>query len=291
MRTRYNIGGAFAKQQQLLMFFFRNKQVLDRYDITVYDGTNSCAWNGGRINRDIKWTDKAIDFYYRNNISIALTFTNGVIDLDDPIGNELLHKFHREGNYIISINDDLREYIKSNFPKFKHTRSITGFGKIKVPMSDDDFNLYKDLETKYDSIVPRSEHVFDERFKDLNPEKYEIMLNDTCIYNCPYYGEHFEKIAEQNRLYNKPWEQAGHDEMYNVEECWMSERSTYLKYSGFDPDDGHQSSIKKHGENYGMDLKQSQIDRLKKLGVNNFKITGREMTYEDFEHELNLYLK
>jgi len=158
-------------------------------------------------------------------------------------------------------------------------------------MSDNDFDRYRDLEEKYDSIVPRSEHVFDDRFKDLDIRKYEIMLNDTCIYNCPYYGEHFEKIAEQNRLYKKPWEDADIHDMKEVEECWLSDRSTYLKCSSFDPNTGHPPAIKKHGENYGMDLSGNQINRLQDMGVHNFKITGREMNYEDFEDELNLYFK
>jgi hypothetical protein len=290
MKLRFNIGGAFAQSNQLIMFFHRNKENLNRFDITVYDGISNCSWNGGRINRDITYTDEVINFYYRNNISIALTFSNPIVDLDDKTGNELLQKFHKEGNYIISINDKLREYIRASFPKYKHTRSITGFGDIDMPMSDKDFNRYKNLEDKYDSIVPRSEHVFDKRFKDLSVNRYEIMLNDTCIYGCPYYGEHFEKIAEQNRLYRKPWKEGGHDEMYEVEECWLSDRSTYLKCSSFNPDIGHLAAIKKHGEDYGMDLTTKQIERLIQMGVYNFKLTGREMKIEDYEHELNSYL-
>ena len=94
-KIRFNVGGAFAKSKQLMMFFFRNKSVLDDFEITVYDGTNSCQWNGGRINRDILYTDDAINFYYRNNITIALTFTNPIIDINDKLGNELLEKFHK----------------------------------------------------------------------------------------------------------------------------------------------------------------------------------------------------
>ena len=105
-----------------MMFFFKNKHILEYFDITVYDGINNCQWNGGRINRDISYTDKVIDFYYRNNITIALTFTNPVIDIQDVVGHELLEKFHRDGNVVISVNDALRNYIKSIFPKYKHTR-------------------------------------------------------------------------------------------------------------------------------------------------------------------------
>lgn len=281
-KIRFNIAGAFAKQQQLIMFFYNNKDILSRFDITVYDGVNSCQWNGGRINRDIVVTDYAMEFYYRHGISIALAFTNPVIDLDDEIGNELLHKFHRDGNYVISVNETLRQYIKTHFPMYKHTRSITAFGDINVPMKDSDVEMYRSLEDKYDFIVPRSEHVFDERFKELSVVKYEIMLNDTCAYNCPHYGEHFKKIAEQNTMFKKPWVEGGRDNMKKVEECWLPH---------FNPDIGHAPTIKRYGENYGMELTTSQINRLRKKGIRSFKITGREMKYEDFETELNTYLK
>ena len=287
---RFNIGGAFAKSVELKLYFVKNKPLIKKFDITVYDGINNCAWNGGRINRDICYDDDTIDFYYRNNISIALTFTNPVIDLSDEIGNMLLEKFHKKGNVIISVNRDLLDYIKGHDPLYKHTRSITAFGSISVPMSDKDMDTYKELEPYYDYIVPRCEHIFDERFIELNQKKYEVMLNDTCLYNCPYYGVHFEKIAEQNRLYTKPWKDAGHDKMYEVEECWLSDRSTYLESSAFEPNVGHQPTIKKHGEYYGMDLKIGQIKSLMHRGIDNFKITGREMTFEDFNDELNLYL-
>jgi len=288
---RFNIAGAFSKSKELRLYFFNNKNIIKNFDITVYDGINNCSWNGGRINRDICYDDKVINFYYRNNISIALTFTNPVIDLTDKTGNELLKKFHKKGNVIITANETLLNYIKEKYPLYKHTRSITSFGKINVPMTDDDFNLYKRLEKLYDYIVPRCEHIFDKRFIDLDQNKYEIMLNDTCIYNCPYYGIHFEEIAKQNRLYKKPWVDAGQKEMYEVEECWLSERSTYKKPKGFDPNIGQEKVIKKLGDSYGMDLKTSQIKQLIKQGVNNFKITGREMTFEDFSSELNIYLK
>lgn len=287
---RLNIAGAFSKANNLRLYMTVNKKKLNEFQITVYDGINNCAWNGGRINRDIDYCDEMIDFYYRHNISIALTFTNPVIDLSDKTGNHLLEKFHKTDNVIISVNEDLRNYVQQNFPKYKHTRSITSFGSISIPMSDEDVDRYIDLETRYDFIVPRCEHVFDKRFSELNQDKYEIMLNDTCIYNCPFYGEHFEKIAEQNRLHTKPWEQGGGHNMYEIEECWLSERSTYKPQTNFDPDTGDVKAITKHGDSYGMDLKKSQIKQLISNGVRNFKITGREMTDVDFNNDIDLYV-
>lgn len=289
-KMRFNIAGAFGKSDQLMMYFFKNKDLIKKFNITVYDGINNCAWNGGRVNRDIEYSDRVLDFYYRNNITIALAFTNPVIDLDDKTGNMLLEKFHKKGNVIISANENLVYYVRKKYPLYHHTRSITSFGKISVPMSDDDFNLYKKWETIYDIIVPRCEHVFDKRFKELDLTKYEVLINDACVYNCPYYGEHFKEVAKQNKKYKKPWKEAGYKAMYEIEECWLSDRSTYKKPSFFEPDEGQPKLKDKLGDNYGMDLKTSQIIQLMKDGINNFKIAGREMPIDDFNIELNTYL-
>ena len=281
MKPRINIAGGFAKKHLLIPWFFKNKSMHDTVDVTVYDGIQLCPWNGGRINRDLQYDDKTIDFYYRNNISIAMTFTNPVIDLNDSIGLHLLEKFHHSGNYIISVNMDLYKYIKDNFPKYKHTRSITGFGKLPVPMNKKTVKTYKDLEKYYDYIVPRMEHVFDPMFKELNQNKYEVMVNDTCVYGCPYFDDHFKQIAHQNCKYTNPWKDGNKEELTDVEECWLP---------NFDPDVGHIPTMEKLGEDYGMDLTTKQMKRLAGRGIRSFKVTGREMTDDDFQHEMNIYL-
>jgi len=106
---RINLGGAFSKKQQIVPFVIKNKHMLKSFETVVFDGINNCPWNGGRINRDIQYDNKTIDFYYRHNIGIALTFTNPHIDLKNVIGNKLLEKLHHEGNYIISINPEQRQ--------------------------------------------------------------------------------------------------------------------------------------------------------------------------------------
>jgi len=277
----FNIAGAFANFKPISLFFLRNKDLLSQHSFIVYDGINNCRWNGGRINRDISYSDEIINYYYRNNIGIALTFTNNIIDLEDSVGNSLLEKFHRDGNRIILVNEELRKYVRKNYPKYEITHSITGLGTISVPMSDSDFDRYVDLEKKFDFIVPRSEHIFDERFPMLDPKKYEIMLNDTCVYNCKYYGEHFLQIAKQNRMDGNPWEALGESHCKKVEECWIPD---------FDFTTGDKEAMALHQEDYGMDLKKNQIFRLIDQGVTNFKISGREMTSDFFNIELRSYL-
>jgi len=255
------VAGAFSRFEELAIFLLKNKY---SYNISVYDGINNCSWNGGRINRDIYWKQSQIDFYYSKNINIALTFSNPIINLEDTIGNELLQKFHKKGNKIILVNDSLRKYIRNKYPKYELIYSITGTGSLNIPMCIEDYNFYKSLETKYDFIVPRMEHIFDSKFLKLDQSKYEIMLNDTCIWNCPYYKQHFEKIAEQNTNYTKDME---------IEECWLK---------GFNPD--IESTYKE------MDISYSKRKELINRGIQNFKITGRELNSTEYIKELEEYL-
>jgi len=289
VKTRINIAGAYSKHTEIKFIIKSIPEILTECDITVYDGIRNCSWNGGRINKNIYDRDDITNYYYDNNITVALTLTNPVIDTKDSIGNDILKRFHRTGNTIISVNENLLRYIKDEYPLYKHTRSITSFGNISVPMCDSDYNRYTRLEEMYDYIVPRCEHVFDTRFKTLNQSKYEIMLNDTCVYRCPFYGDHFKKIAEQNRIYKEPWTPSNIKSMKNIEECWLSNKSDIKPTNTFIPESYHNRTRDKLGDTYGMDLTSKQISSLIKQGISNFKITGREMSTADYMSELRTY--
>jgi len=274
-KINFNIAGAFAKFTELSTYFVLNRKILDKVNFTVYDGINLCHWNGGRINEEIYYSQEQIDFYYKRNINIALTFSNNIIDINDKVGNELLEKFHKEGNKIILVNDELRKYIRKNFPKYILVHSITDTGKLS-PIYKECINYYKDLETKYNIIVPKMEHAMylDHR---VNLEQYEIMVNDSCTYNCPLYNDHFKKINEQNLLSNPP-KQLTQKQIYNIGECWLT---------NFNPDVGDIRYKIKEGTMCGMDLSTEQLIELKNKGIRHFKISGREMCSDMFRSQLD----
>lgn len=260
---RYLLAGAFSKSVPLIKFLTQYK---GSANIVVYDGINKCKWNGGRINRDIYYNDGLINYYYSKGISIALTFTNHNIDLTDPLGNELLEKFHKEGNALIIVNDDLRKYVREKFPKYDLIYSITGMGLLNIPLQDSDIAWYKDLEAKYDWIVPRFEHIFDKRSDELDKSKWEVMVNDTCVWGCKYFDQHFKAIADENT--------AGRPYSKEVEECWLPK---------FNPDIDSKYNC--------MDIDLEHMNKLRDAGVTSFKITGRELPDETYYNELKTYVK
>lgn len=261
---RFLLAGAFSKSIPLIKFL--GQQSINSTELVVYDGINKCRWNGGRINRDVFYNDALINYYYNKGVSIALTMSNYKIDLNDKVGNHLLEKFHREGNALIIVNDDLRKYVRDRFPKYDLIYSITGMGLLNIPLQDSDIAWYKDLESKYDWIVPRFEHIFDPRANELDRTKWEVMLNDTCVYGCKYYDAHFKAIADENT--------AGRPYSKEVEECWLP------KFD-FNKDSKHEC----------MDLKSDAMQKLKSVGVKSFKIIGRELSDESYYKELIRFVK
>lgn len=270
---------AFSKQIPILKL--KNKNIA----FNLYEGPNLCQWNGGRINRDIKLTYDIIEKYNKLGITLSLTFTNPKIDLSDPIGNELLEmldkcqKQHNVKNKIVLVNEELRQYLRKNYD-FELIYSITGHPS-DTKITPELLARYKDLESKFDWVVPKFEVVFEPEFyNNVDTSKYELLINDTCIYSCPYYHEHFKAIAEQNTISKNPWKELGHDHCFKTEECWLP---------WFDPSLGHAKHKKKYGERMGMNYTRDMIKKSLKLGYKSFKISGRENTTDFIMYEIETF--
>jgi hypothetical protein len=274
-----NIGGAVAHyntlSKELPILMLKNRGV----NFTVYDGPNLCSWNGGRINRDIMLKPEMVDRYNRFGISVALTFSNPVIDLTDETGNDLLEMLNYYGyeygvrNKVILVNENLRKYIRSVYD-FELVYSVSGHDS-DIVIDDNLISYYHNLELKYDYIVPKFELVFQPEFYEkIDVSKYELMINDTCVHGCEYWLEHFRLIAQQNELSENPWEEFGHSHCHKTEECWVD---------GFDP------NIKSKEE--CMDYTPENIKKAKSLGYHSFKISGRENPVDVIISDVNMFLE
>jgi hypothetical protein len=71
MKGRFLLAGAFSRTKSLIQFLSKYR---GESELVVYDGVNKCKWNGGRINRDIFYTDGLINYYYSKDIKIALNY-------------------------------------------------------------------------------------------------------------------------------------------------------------------------------------------------------------------------
>lgn len=247
-----NIAGAFRHFDEIQKLYVKNLTFFKKNQIQVYDGIDS-KWSGGRVNIYSSTFDiKKLEFYNNKNIGVYLTFSNFYIDTSLEEENKILEILNKNPlNGVIISNEDFRIYLRKNYPNLKLFKSITSFDSLKL--CDYDFN---DLESKYDFICPRFEWVFNPEFhKLIDPKKYEIMTNDTCIENCKLWYKHFKSISKYNI------DNIG--DPHKIQECWLN----------FDFNS-------KHNCFNGMDLNKEEIQKCLEIGFNCFKISGREWQNE-----------
>lgn len=272
------IGGAVAKYNNILLFNLKHRELLSGLELTYYDMPNDCAWNGGRINRTITLTQNMLDTFNKFGYGLCLGFTNNVImDVGDEVGNQLLNMVNDSNPHllhgVVLQSENLRRYIRRHFPKLKLTYSITGHP------TTDQLNFegyYRELEDRYDVVVPKYSHLPQviellESGK-LNPEKYEILVNDNCNVTCQFYSEHFAQIAHVNNTIRAPWE-AEPEHSYQVE----------IKPKT--------KAVQAHAGNCMQDdVGASRLQRFYDTGVRHFKISGRDLTDEEFDIRLKEHL-
>lgn len=275
------IGGAVQKYELILMWNLKHKDLLKNLQVTYYDMPNNCAWNGGRVNRTIDMTDRMVATYNKFKHGICLGFTNNVIlDVGDEVGNRLLqmvtgdnnpHKLHG----VVLCSETLRRYLRKNYPELILTYSITGHP------TTDQLNFegyYKELEAKYDVIVPKYSHLKQvvellEAGK-LEGSKYEILVNDNCNVTCQFYSEHFAQISHLNSSIKHPWEE-------NWKQANQIEIKPKIKIG----------EIKKEANCVQDDIKVQELQRFYDTGVRHFKISGRDLEDDEFEYRLPEHLR
>ena len=275
------IGGAVQKYELILMWNLKHKDLLAGLQATYYDMPNNCAWNGGRVNRTIDMTERMVATYNKFKHGICLGFTNNVIlDVGDETGNHLLRMITGENNPnklhgVVLCSETLRRYLRKNYPELILTYSITGHP------TTDQLNFegyYKELEAKYDVIVPKYSHLPQviellEAGK-LDGSKYEILVNDNCNVTCQFYSEHFAQISHLNSSIKHPWEE-------DKERSYQIEIKPKIKAG----------PIKKEANCVQDDIKVQELQRFYNMGVRHFKISGRDLEDIEFEYRLPEHLR
>jgi hypothetical protein len=268
------IAGIVQKYKQVLLFSMKNRELCKNNYLTFYDMPNNCDWNGGRVNRDIEITEAMLKGMDNNGWGFFLGFTNNVIlDVQDEVGNKLLEMVSKyDNNGVILQSEALRRYIRQNYKNLKLIYSITGH-----PTSDHlDFEAYyKEIESKYDLIVPKYSHLDKvlgllEEGK-LDPSKYEILINDNCNATCTMYKEHFDQINTLNRQFTTPWE----DNHALAEQIEIKPKT--------------KKSIK-NAHCIQDDIPYDFLQRFANTGVTHFKVSGRDLEEYEFDYRLKTHL-
>ncbi|MDR0476442.1 MAG: hypothetical protein LBH14_00675 [Desulfobulbaceae bacterium] len=252
-------------------FYYADKALLDFLRVTedcglpafaeVY-GTITCKWDGGRGPNFALSPAPAPDFeqYRKKGIQVYLPFNSNQLtaeDLDDETANKLL----RDADGVIIASDLLNRYIQDKYPKLSRTASTI---LSIIPHKSKTVDHYRKLGDEYDKVVIGTTHLFnadperslDWKFIDqLDRDKSEIMVNDTCVFDCPNRRTHHMLVARYNKMRTK--------------ELWQEVTQSFRSHC--------RAPLVVKGMATDMILTNSMVSTLKEMGFRHFKLVGRDL--------------
>lgn len=261
----WDVSGAFAHDMELLFmhdFFMQNMGIKL---FSLVHGSPLFHWNSGRvIPKLLRTSDEimmAFKAYDKRGIGIDLTFSNLYLTeehLKSTFGNNMLklaQKYNSgRNNAVIMSSDALYDHIRSNYPQIKTVSSII---KITNERGGGKLDYYKRLAERYDKVMvhPNDSDNFSFLEQLEEKEKFEILVNENCIRQCPIRHKHYDSLSR-----------------------------TSLNFLGYE-DDFEERRLKNGCASLNMllsptkvcttQLEPSEIKTLYDMGFRKFKVQGR----------------
>ena len=151
-------------------------------------------------------------------------------------------------NGVIINSPILEEYLRDKYPNYKYILSTT--------VNIRDIDLINKACEKYDCVVLNyNDNKYNEVLENLKyKDKIEILINESCMYNCPNRKRHYDYISKM---------QLGEDCLKEYFDCPHS----------------HEINIHEIKNKYSQTfITETELyNNYVKMGFNNFKIQGREL--------------
>lgn len=262
-------GGASVNKPLIskMIELYTDKRYLFRDDVeicAVYDAFFG-VWNGGRVIEPETQSDKYIrsilEFYNSRGIPFRQIFTNFYAKyyLDDPQCNNIMRHINMNRmNECVVACDHTLSYLKEHYPNVRYFSSCTKAlldTELVVNEHKKDYDgvcLWIDMN-KESVIKAIPEHLRD---------KTEILCCQGCKTGCPYVYHAYHRWSIANlKLYGKDVKYPSFTMNCHIWQPHTAEEMINLPTS----------------------LKHEQLDEFVKLGVNMFKITGRQSALGMFE--------
>jgi len=244
-------------------------------------GCIPCAWNSGRTLKDHAplYIDQCIEAFQQREIPIFLTFSNYRIEehhLLDAKANKLLDAvLASERNGVIVSSRILKEYIQSKYPRANLHSSILYLLDQNI---QSDADGYLQTAQQFDRVVVHPDDCLDAIFLScLHPrDRFEIIVNENCVSNCPHRKEHDDLICQCNL---EPENDALFEYVsaYTKMNCRML-RDQRLLQSYF------------NAEIRNCNLSMLELNQIYAMGFKNFKLQGRADSPASFLYDLTRYL-
>lgn len=249
----------------LAFVHFKNNHRDLFYDDTkiasLYGSFPNALWNGGRCEFGDMEFSKCQDIVEHVNslgIAIRYTFTNNLIKkehLSDEYCNRLMSICDNGMNEVLVNSPILEQYLRLNYPRFKYILSTTSLTRGS--------NSINDACLRYDLVVADYRDVQDRQFLQdiIMRNKVEILLNESCLYECKYRKDHYTEISRAQLLSSigtEPEKNCRYHDSSKFREAYISTDKLY--------------------------------NELVPLGFKNFKIRGRESDPKKLLNDYITYL-
>ena len=229
---------------------------------SIYGAPAHCIWNGGRFmyNEAPKQVLLIIkEFMKEANIPVRLTFTNSLIEdkhLQDTYCNLIADIFNETPNEILCNSDILEDYLRKTYTNYQFISSTTKVIKTSHALNEEVKN-YKLVVLDYSL---NKNIGFIKKIK--NPEKIEVLCNETCREKCTYRKEHYQLVSKA--ILNN-------DDSI-LHKCTPSSVPFYL------------------AKTRGHFVSRDDINEFLSKGIYNFKLVGRQTHILDLIEILLYYL-
>ncbi len=278
--AKWNVSGLFAHDDLLLYIYDLFMDMGVKLFHSVH-GSTPCRWNSGRAIRrhSQDYVQQCMSEYRKRKLPIYLTFSNYLIDKDmlaDEEGNQLLDMISEDAeNGIILSSPLLSKHVKERYPRLKQYSSILNVVNCN---GKGDIRFYLRAEHEFDMVVLHPDDCFDIDFlkKIENKGKYEVIVNENCIRNCPYRKEHENMVCN---FFRENRSSESFQKMYD-----FTQKNCKSLYSN------KLANFYAFGKYQNCNLTRQELEQIYSLGYRSFKLQGRNDSPATFAYDIFRYL-
>ncbi len=205
----WTVGGALRFDRSLLTINnFLSQMLAVRYFSNVM-GTPPCLWSLDWFvqRRPVTYDTycSALEAYAKQNVGVILEFDNPFLtakEVEDPYGITLIKELYSRDrirkNTVCVASDILAERIRAEIPKL---RIQCHMNRLVVEKGKRTADLYNKLASKYDRVCLHPADAVKPSITNalINKERFDIIINDSCLRTCPVRKEHLTLLAEMRR--------------------------------------------------------------------------------------------
>lgn len=254
----FSLPGYYQKYDILILFltYYNNNEQFfysDRIIDSLYDCPPNLIWNGGRnTSADLGIELESLFNFYRQFETIHLrhTFTNCLLTPEltkDEKCNEFVNDFIDPKDKIIINNEYLIQWFKQQYPNLELIYSTT----INIK----DTNYINNI-TKNNIYIMNYNYNNDNSYisKLRYPEHIEILCAEPCMPNCPNRMNHYKSVSE---------EVLGISHISVLDKCPIVNTHNFLTTNDI--------------LNLPTAVSNKRIEELSQMGIQYFKISGRQL--------------